>query len=177
MEATAVQKAIMEAANVRTKDGRVGYVISKDYKIGGNALLYVDGVSKAVSVPYEDIELAPDVSRKVKLQYQEFSFATGRDEWKFHELDYDPSKFATKEEAARGLYEVLAKLCREQGLNPDIEMSITDPEETKKRGYGRCWRVSWESGPHEWAIGLSLQLRGPWGYTEPYYSFDLCFTD
>lgn len=34
------------------------------------------------------------------------------------------------------------------------------------------WVVTWEAGPHEWAIGASMLYPQ---IVEPYYSFDLCF--
>lgn len=97
----------------------------------------------------------------------------GGDIWTtFHTLDYDPKAYKTKAGAAKGLYEALRKAAKDEGQNPDMEVQIWKPGEN-----GNQWRVSWEAGPYEWAIGLSALVTGPWGYTEPYYSFDLCFTD
>jgi len=92
-------------------------------------------------------------------------------------LDYDPRNYSTKAGAAKGLYKALAKICKAEGLNPEIEMFIHSPQECEANGYGRNWRVGWESGPYQWAIPLSMEISGSWGYTEPYYGFDLCFTD
>lgn len=88
-------------------------------------------------------------------------------------LDYNPKKYTTKGGAARGLYKALKKACKEYGQDPDIEIAIWSPEENSEN----CWRVSWESGPYQWAIGASFKITGPWGFTEPYYSFDLCFVE
>lgn len=92
-------------------------------------------------------------------------------------LNYEPTKYRTKAGAAKALYKALRKVCKSWGLDPDIELFIDTPEESEARGYGKNWRVCWESGPYEWAINASWQITGPWGYTEPYFSFDLCFTD
>lgn len=102
-----------------------------------------------------------------------FNPAKGYDEFQpFATLDYDPQAYGTQEDAAKGLYEALRKVAAEKGQNPDIEVSIWAPGEN-----GPSWRVSWEAGPYDWAIPVSFKVTGPWGFTEPYYGFDLCFTD
>lgn len=92
-------------------------------------------------------------------------------------IAFDPAKYKTKSGAAKAFHKALCKMCRDWGLNPDIEIFIDTPEQSEARGYGRNWRVCWESGPFEWGIHASIQMRGPWGYCEPYHSFDLCFTE
>ena len=113
---------------------------------------------------------------------------------------FDFTKCKTAEEAAKLMYEFVRKQCEAVGSNPDIETFIWSPEETLAKGYGSHWRVSWESGPLEWAIWLGggnsmyhgefedeLGLgNGPpevniwtadqqhWQF-EHYYSFDFCF--
>ena len=89
---------------------------------------------------------------------------------------YFPKAYATKEAAAKGLYDALKKVAVEMG-QAESEVMLLDPEKSAKYGTGRNWRVCWEAGPFEWAIRASFEIAGPWGYTEPYYSFDLCFTD
>lgn len=100
------------------------------------------------------------------------------------------------EGAAKRLYRYLRKLSVERGQNPDIEVSLLTPEQSEEHGYGRCWRVMWESGPFEWAVALSLggTMYGPdrndYSYTkkpevlvtdaekyiaECYHSFDIGF--
>ena len=96
------------------------------------------------------------------------------------EIGFDPKKYKTKAGAAKAFHKALCKFCKEvYGQNPDIEIFIDSPEESQARGYGKNWRVCWEGGPYEWSIGASMQVqnyfKGGW-YTEPYYSFDLCFT-
>ena len=95
-------------------------------------------------------------------------------------LDFDASKFKTKAGAAKALYKALCKLAKDMGQDSDIEVRLYTPEQSFARGYTTGWQVQWESGPYEWAIGASFQVEnysgGGW-YTEPYYSFDLCFTN
>ena len=93
----------------------------------------------------------------------------------------DLSSHKTKAGAAKALYNHLCKCAKAEGQNPDMEVIIKTPEEAKTHGVGNCWWVSWEAGPYQWAIGFSLGGRGSnfeagW-YTEPYYGFDLCFTE
>ena len=79
------------------------------------------------------------------------------------------------EPIARVIHKVLREKCTEYGMNPDIETFISSPKQTKEAGYGDHWRVSWESGPFEWAIGASWAVIGATGrLCEPHYSFDLC---
>ena len=96
------------------------------------------------------------------------------------EIGFDPTKYKTKAGAAKAFYKALCKFAKEvYGQNPDIEIFIDNPEESEARGYGKNWRVCWEAGPYEWAIGSSFQVENysaGW-YTEPYYSFDVCFTE
>ena len=96
------------------------------------------------------------------------------------EINFDPKKYKTKAGAAKAFHKALCKFAKEvYGQNPDIEIFIDTPEESQARGYGRNWRVCWEAGPYEWAFGTSFQVVNTcagW-YTEPYYSFDVCFTE
>lgn len=90
-------------------------------------------------------------------------------------VDFDASKFLTKEQAAIGLYLALCKLAESMGYTAHDEVALWTPEENPF-----CpgqWGVCWESGPYQWAIGMSMQITGPWGFTEPYYGFDLHFTE
>ena len=87
-------------------------------------------------------------------------------------IDFDPKQFKTKANAAKALHKALSKLAADMGMNADQEVHIWSPEQNDQG-----WRVSWEAGPYQWAVGASELVTGPWGYTEPYYSFDLCFTE
>jgi len=93
-------------------------------------------------------------------------------------IDFDPFKYKSAAGAAKALHKALCKFATEvYGQNPDIELFIDSPEQSVARGYGKSWRVCWESGPFEWAIPASSECRAKdysW-HTEPYYSFDLCF--
>jgi len=106
----------------------------------------------------------------MKLYNEEFGFDEN--------LNFDPHKYKSKGGAAKALYQALREKAVEHGQDPDSEVFIRTPEECEEAGYGRNWQVSWEAGPYEWAIGASFQVENhPHWFTEPYYSFDLCFTD
>lgn len=90
-------------------------------------------------------------------------------------IDYTPSKYKTKAAAAKNLYKALVKFEREIG-GCDSEVIIQTPNESEKCGTGKNWRVIWESGIYEWAIAAEIYNYQAGWYTEPYYSFDLCFT-
>jgi len=94
------------------------------------------------------------------------------------EINFDPKKYKTKAGAAKGFHKALCKFAKEvYGQNPDIEIFINTPEENEVNGYGKCWRVCWESGPYDWACNSQVANYSAGWYTEPYYSFDLCFTE
>lgn len=96
----------------------------------------------------------------------------------FATLDFDPNKYKTTEAAAKAFYEVLNAYAKEAGYG-DKSVSLWNPTEAVERGYGRNWMVSWEDGPYQWGICTSAHVRSTasgW-YTEPHYSFDLCFTE
>jgi hypothetical protein len=94
------------------------------------------------------------------------------------ELDFEPGSYKTPAGAAKALYRALIKLNMEWGASEASakkEVALFSPEESSARGYGEFWRVMWESGPYEWAIGASFDIRSDGWFTEPYYSFDLGF--
>lgn len=95
-------------------------------------------------------------------------------------INYNPDNYLTCEAAAKAFYEALKPAVIAEGQNPDSELFIRSPEETETAGYGRYWQVSWEAGPYEWAVVASLSglysRKNGW-YTEPYYGFDVCFTE
>ena len=110
-----------------------------------------------------------------------FNPMVGRDVATNTEIDFDPSKYTTHEDAAKALGAALKKYAVEvQGYTPDLaegEISVWPPERTVQYSGSKSWCVVWESGPYDWAISMSMQLRGPNWYTEPYYGFDLHFCD
>jgi hypothetical protein len=91
-------------------------------------------------------------------------------------LDYDAASYPSARSAARGLYNVLKKLAVETGQK-ETEVFIQSPAENARTCYGKNWRVCWEAGPYEWGVEIAGQVRGEWGYTEPYHSFDLIFVE
>lgn len=114
----------------------------------------------------------------IEMKTLEFDPAKGRDVYvTAHMLDFDPKAYKTKAGAAKAFHAAICKAAKSEGQNPDIEVRLMTPEESQAAGTGHNWRVIWEAGPFEWAIPVSMEMSGPWGYTEPYYSFDLCFTD
>ncbi len=115
----------------------------------------------------------------IEMQELVYNHGKGRDLLQhFASLEgYVPANYLTRSGAARGLYEALRVVSRAHGQNPDVEVALQRPEVSQACGTGNNWRVIWESGPFEWAIALSFRVHGPWGFTEPYYGFDLCFTN
>jgi hypothetical protein len=94
------------------------------------------------------------------------------------ELNFEPSKYKTPAGAAKAFYKALLELQKGWGNSEEYarkETLLLTPERSEALGYGRCWRVMWESGPFEWAIPASFEAHGSGWYTEPYYSFDLGF--
>lgn len=88
------------------------------------------------------------------------------------------SRATDPEAAAKRTYEVCCKAAEAWGLNPSMEVGIRAPGEPRHHSDIGCWAVSFEAGPYEWAIAASLNLdtKGK-VLAEPYYSFDLCFTE
>lgn len=105
----------------------------------------------------------------------------GRDVAVRNQLDFDPSKYTTHETAAHALYEALiAYAIKYEGYTRELavgEIRCWPPERTKQYSGQESWCVVWESGPYDWAISMSMELRGPNWHTEPYYGFDLHFCD
>jgi len=95
---------------------------------------------------------------------------------------------STPKTAATRLHAFITTELRDWGGD---EALLWSPEESDKRGLGKSWHVSWEGGPFEWAISVSLGgsisgrftgaaevlLVGAKKYiAEPYHSFDLSFS-
>ena len=89
-------------------------------------------------------------------------------------LDFDPAKYKSVAGAAKAFYKPLCKLAGDIGQSAD-EIMLMNPERTRQYSGYKQWCVVWESGPYEWACTASFEVQGPWGHTEPYYSFDLHF--
>jgi hypothetical protein len=93
-------------------------------------------------------------------------------------IDFEPSRYKTPAGAAKALYRSLIKLNMKWGVPEESakkEVLLLSPERSSSLGYGRLWRVMWESGPYEWAVWASFAIHSDGWYTEPYYSFDLGF--
>ena len=95
-------------------------------------------------------------------------------ESKFKEI---AETYTDKADAAKALHRVLCDYATKCGMDPDMEVTIRSPEENESFGQHPCWYVSFEAGDYQWAIGSSFTLSNEHWYTEPYYSFDLEFTD
>ena len=95
-------------------------------------------------------------------------------------------------DAARALFDFIQRT-----YDPGDECSLWSPQESDELGYGPYWHVSWEAGPAEWGVllslGESMWLRefglryehrpevmlesGQGWYTEPYHGFDVGFIE
>ena len=76
--------------------------------------------------------------------------------------------------AAKAVYKSCRAYAIANGMKPDIEVSIKKPGEPRHHDNTKCWTVTFEAGPYEWAVGASC--RGDSNvFAEPYYSFDLNF--
>jgi hypothetical protein len=98
----------------------------------------------------------------------------------------------TVTDAARALFDFIQRIYR-----PGDECSLWTPQQADELGYGKSWHVSWEAGPAEWGVLLSLGesmwltefgLRhdhrpevllqsGRGWYSEPYHRFDIGFIE
>jgi hypothetical protein len=83
------------------------------------------------------------------------------------------NKYSRPADAAKAVYKICRDYARDVGMKPDIEVQIRNPEQNVRHGYGKCWAVSFEAGPYEWAVEASM--NGGKVYAEPHYSFDLQF--
>lgn len=113
----------------------------------------------------------------LKLQTWVYNSEKGRDiATEVGAVDFDPSLPKSPEEAAASFHAALAAYAAASGYVAE-NVHLWSPEVSAKRGYGACWMVTWEEGPFEWAVFMSMNLSGAWGYTEPYHAFDLCFVE
>jgi hypothetical protein len=94
--------------------------------------------------------------------------------------------------AAQALYDFIQML-----FSPGDECSLLSPAEADLTGVGPYWTVSWEAGPAEWGVLLSLGesmwltefdlkhdhrpevllQKGAGWIAEPYFSFDVGFIE
>ena len=88
-------------------------------------------------------------------------------------LNVDLSKYRTSGPAAKALHKALQDLAERLGQDPDRVLLVRPEDDIC---YVEGWGVSWEEGPYEWALRLE-NVRGPWGFGEPGYSFNLHMVD
>ena len=82
------------------------------------------------------------------------------------------------EESAHAVYRICCEAAKAWGMKPEIEVAIRAPGEARHHGDTSCWSVCFEAGPYQWAIAASMNTpSGCNVLAEPYYSFDLCFSD
>lgn len=82
------------------------------------------------------------------------------------------------EDAVRRAAACTILACESAGFKPGWEVLIFPPEQTTHEGSG-MWRICWESGPYGWGVGSGVvparYREGANWYTEPHFSFDLCW--
>ena len=86
--------------------------------------------------------------------------------------NFKGNSFKTPTEGAKGFYDFLKNMVVANGGKAD-QVSLLKIE--KEDGFS--YRVSWEDGPYQWAIGACYSVcrsTGDW-FTEPQHSFDLDF--
>jgi hypothetical protein len=96
------------------------------------------------------------------------------------------------QDAAQALYDFI-----QRHFTPGDECSLLSPTEADLTGVGPHWTVSWEAGPAEWGVLLSLGesmwlteldlkhdhrpevllQRGNGWFAEPYFRFDVGFIE
>ena len=90
-------------------------------------------------------------------------------------LELVPGPFPKNAETcAKTIHKVLKQASGNEDQTPDIETYYSRTGQPGRREY----RVSWESGPYDWAIQASFVVMDATGrLCEPYYGFDLCLYD
>ena len=87
--------------------------------------------------------------------------------------------------AVRMAFATVIKASASLDQNPGWEVFCQPPEVEGWEGSG-SWRICWESGPYDWAVGDSLGAArilpyrlcsGRGFYTEPHYGFDLIYVE
>lgn len=84
----------------------------------------------------------------------------------------------TPQHAAEKVYEICCKAAEAWGMKPETEVAIRKPGERRHHPDTACWSVCFEAGPYQWAIDASMDVSGKGDVlAEPYYNFDLCFSE
>lgn len=86
----------------------------------------------------------------------------------------DLSDYSTAAGAAKRAHKAIRALAEDMGQNPDSEVMLYSPEETHRyrdmHSDAKCWTLSWEAGPFEWAVGL---IGGDSIYANEFSSYGL----
>lgn len=81
----------------------------------------------------------------------------------------------TPHAAALAVFSLCCLKAKADGINPDIECAIHAPGEPRHHDSTGAWSVTFEAGPHDWAVDASINVLSGRVYAEPYYGFDLSF--
>lgn len=87
------------------------------------------------------------------------------------QIMFTPAHYPKKEDAATAFFAALKAFAVANGYNPDNV--IMNPSYAE--GHYPC--VCWEEGPYQWGQYMTEYLHAHGWYTEPFYSFDVCFTE
>lgn len=87
------------------------------------------------------------------------------------QIDFDPKKYNSKTDAAHAFHDALRQFAKANGYNSNNVIMNPDYHD----GQGPC--VCWEEGPYQWGQYMTEYLHANGWYTEPFYSFDVCFTE
>jgi hypothetical protein len=87
---------------------------------------------------------------------------------------YDTAREMDSDVPAREMANIIYNTCRTLALacgqNPMTEVFIRSPG--KDYNSPNAYVVSWEAGPHDWAVPVSMAFKK---LVEPHYGFDLSF--
>jgi len=90
----------------------------------------------------------------------------------------DMSSYKTPAGAAKALHADLTAFATDLGYHGLDLPTLMPPDDNRNPSPG-YWTVSWESGPYEWGVYLTLWredfLTNLNWHGEPYYSFDVGF--
>lgn len=108
----------------------------------------------------------------LSLKTLQYDSDLGRDTTKeIGQINFDPANYRDKQKAAEAFHVALQDFARENGYDP--KNVILNPDYYD--GHGPC--VCWEEGPYQWGQYMTEYLHAHGWYTEPFYSFDVCFTE
>lgn len=80
------------------------------------------------------------------------------------------------EALARAVSAACVEYAEGVGMKPEIECAFAEPGEQVHIPPANGWTVTFEAGPHDWGVNLSMWLIGQGAQLcEPYYGFDVTF--